>query len=76
MMMASLKTIVKELWGLFVDDGSLALALIIWVAACGIGLPYLPIAAAAPILFLGCLAILIVNVAQTARRKRRGPTGS
>jgi hypothetical protein len=72
--MASLGAFLKELWGLFVDDGSLALALVIWVAVCGIALPLVPSAAeaAAPILFAGCLAILIANVVRTARRKR-GP---
>jgi hypothetical protein len=59
----------KELWGLFVDDGSLALALIIWVAICGFGLSRTPVPAAwdAPILFVGCLAILVVNVMRNAR---------
>lgn len=63
----------RELVGLFVDDGSLALALIVWVAAAGLLLPYLPAGAqwAAPILFLaGCLAILAENVGRAARRSR------
>lgn len=72
-----MKTILKELWGLFVDDGNLALGLVIWVAVCAAALPVLPIAdvAAAPVLFLGSLAILIVNVLRTARRKRIARSG-
>jgi hypothetical protein len=72
MMMATLATILKELWGLFVDDGSLALALVVWIAACGVGLGHTPIPVDwdAPILFVGCLAILIFNVMQTIRRRK------
>jgi hypothetical protein len=62
----------RELLGLFVDDGSLALALLAWTAAAGLGLPglRLPASFAAPILFLGYLIILFENLARTARRKR------
>ena len=68
--MASLKTVLKELWSLFVDDGSLALALIIWVAIAGLALPRAPLPAAwdAPVLFIGCLAILAFNVLRNARQ--------
>ena len=61
-------TVLKELWGLFVDDGSLALALIIWVAICGFGLARVAIPAAwdAPLLFVGCLVILVFNVMRSA----------
>jgi hypothetical protein len=62
----------RELLGLFVDDGSLALALLAWTAAAGLGLPRLglPASLAAPILFLGYLVILFENLARTVRRKR------
>jgi len=64
MTMASIAAILKELWSLFVDDGSLALALILWVALSGFGLPRLPLPVAwnGPVLFIGCLVILVVNV--------------
>jgi hypothetical protein len=64
----------RELWGLFVDDGSLALALVLWCAAAGLILPRLISSSAwnAPILFVGCLAILLVNVALAVRRHRLG----
>lgn len=69
--MSRVKTILRELFGLFVDDGSLALALVLWCAAAGAGLPRLPISADwdAPILFIGCVVTLVGNVA-VARRRR------
>lgn len=72
--MASLAAILKELWSLFVDDGRLALALVIWISVAGIGLPLSPIPPAwdAPALFVGCVAILVLNVMRSVRRKRPG----
>jgi hypothetical protein len=72
MTMGALMAILKELWNLFVDDGRLALALVIWVAAGGIGLPLSPIPPAwdAPALFVGCTVILVFNVMRSVRRKR------
>jgi hypothetical protein len=65
-----LSAIVRELVGLFVDDGSLALALIAWVVAVALVLPYVMSDRqwGAPILLAGCLLILIENVRRTARR--------
>jgi hypothetical protein len=62
----------KELLGLFVDDGSLALAILVWCAVAGLALPELPALDPwrAPILFLGCLLILMTNVTLAARRRR------
>jgi hypothetical protein len=69
--MSALVTSARELWGLFVDDGSLALALVLWCAAAGLALPPLglPEEWNGPILFVGCLAILLGNVATTVRRR-------
>lgn len=60
---------VREVLGLFVDDGSLAAALIVWIivialAVRGLGLDR---AWGAPILAIGCLAILLVNLRSAAR---------
>ena len=62
-------TIARELWSLFVDDGSLAMALVIWCAAAGLILPRLVASREgdAAILFLGCLAILLFNVTAATR---------
>ncbi|HEY1384409.1 MAG TPA: hypothetical protein VGF43_12380 [Dongiaceae bacterium] len=72
--MGSLAAFLKELWGLFVDDGNLALALIAWVAICAFGLPRLPVPAFwdGPFLFLGCVVILVFAVLRTARGKSGG----
>jgi uncharacterized membrane protein YhaH (DUF805 family) len=70
--MNAVRTTLRELWGLFVDDGSLALALILWCIAAGLILPRVLWMADwnAPILFLGCLVILLSNVAVAVRRLR------
>ena len=64
--------IFKELIGLFVDDGSLALAILAVVAVVAalmaIGLP--PIAGG-PLLFLLCAGVVVENVLRTLRAKRR-----
>ncbi len=69
--MSTLKTILRELWGLFVDDGSLAIALVLWCAIAGFGLPRSGMSDPwqGPVLGLGCLAILIANVLVSARIK-------
>jgi hypothetical protein len=71
--MKILLTILRELWGLFIDDGSLALALVVWCALAALALPrLLPLSDwDAPVLFLGCLVILLANVAVSAKRVRR-----
>lgn len=59
----------REFFGLFVDDGSFAIALILWSALAWYALPDLPINAGwdGPILFLGYLLILAENLHRTAR---------
>ena len=59
----------REFFGLFIDDGSIAIALVLWSAAAGYFLPDLPIKADwdGPILFLGYLLILAENLHRTAR---------
>jgi hypothetical protein len=67
--MTLIRIILTETWGLFVDDGALAAALVLWGVAGGLVLPGLSPAWAAPLLFLGFLAILLVNVLLAARRR-------
>lgn len=60
---------VREVLGLFIDDGSLAIALIAWIivvvlAVRGLGLDR---AWGAPLLVVGCLAILVVNIRAASR---------
>lgn len=70
--MSSLFAALRQLWHLFVDDGSLAGALVVWCGCVGFLLPRLiPFSGwNAPILFLGCIAILLVNIAMAARHHR------
>ncbi len=68
--MAWLNTIWSEFIGLFVDDGSFAVAILAWLAACWLLLPRLGLAAAWPpaILFVGLVLILAESAARRARQ--------
>ena len=83
--MSALLAAVRQLWGLLVDDGSLAGTLVIWCAGAGFVLPRLiPFSDwNAPILFVGCVAILFANIMLTAwghslrgQTRRRGVGGN
>jgi hypothetical protein len=69
--MNMLGAVVRELLGLFVDDGALALeivAVVALAAVCAAVLPNIPLATGAILLF-GCLGVLLANVARAARRR-------
>jgi hypothetical protein len=62
-------TVLRQLAGLFVEDGWLALAILGIVALAAVLallMPRLPLAAGALLLF-GCLGVLLVNVVRAAR---------
>jgi uncharacterized membrane protein YdjX (TVP38/TMEM64 family) len=68
--MMTLANMLRELAGLFVDDGALALAIIAIVVVAGILailLPDVPLAAGSILLF-GCLGALLSSVARPDRR--------
>jgi len=68
--MIFLASLWRELAGLFVDDGALALAIVAVVLLAGILatlMPHIPLAAGAILLF-GCLGVLVANIARAARR--------
>ena len=68
--MNMLIAVLRELIGLFVDDGSLALMILVVVMLAGILATLMPdfqLAAGALLLF-GCLGVLLANVARAARR--------
>jgi hypothetical protein len=68
--MNAVVSVVRELVGLFVDDGSLALAILAVIALAGIFstlIPDIPLAAGAILLF-GCLGVLLANVARAVQR--------
>ncbi len=61
--MSALSSVVRELAGLFVDDGSLALLAVVWVAASTWLLPLLlPPGGCAALLFAGLAAALAYSV--------------
>jgi hypothetical protein len=69
--MNMLGAVFRELLGLFVDDGSLALQIVAVVVLAAIAaalMPNAPLATGAILLF-GCLGVLLANVARAARRR-------
>jgi hypothetical protein len=69
--MIILASVWRELAGLFVDDGALALAIVAVVLLAGILatlMPDIPLAAGAILLF-GCLGVLFANVLSQMTRK-------
>jgi MFS-type transporter involved in bile tolerance (Atg22 family) len=71
--MKLLVAILRELLGLFIDDGMLALVLVAVVAAAAFvawAIPALPMVAGAVLLF-GCLGALIASVSAETSRSRR-----
>jgi hypothetical protein len=66
-----LKSIARELFGLFVDDGSFAIAILIWLALAFLVLPRVarPALWTGPALFAGLATILIESVLRFARRR-------
>jgi membrane protein implicated in regulation of membrane protease activity len=68
-----LKSIVREILGLFVDDGSLAIAILIWLALTVALLPRVAETRwwANLVLFAGLAVILIESVLRYARQRRK-----
>ena len=68
--MSWLKTIWSELIGLFVDDGSFAAAILLWLATCWLLLPRLPmpLAISPMILFFGMALILVESALRSSRK--------
>lgn len=63
-----MKAVFKELLSLFVDDASLAVGLLIWVALAGYGLPRLALGAwSGPMLFLGVAVVLVGSLRKIGR---------
>lgn len=68
--MEILKALIKEMIGMFVDDGSLALAILL-VTGCAafVALRFEATFFAAIVLLVGSLAVLCENVVRSARRE-------
>jgi hypothetical protein len=68
--MNGLIAVLREIAGLFVDDGALALGILAVIVAAGVLATLLPsfsLVAGAVLLF-GCLGVLLANVMRAARR--------
>jgi hypothetical protein len=65
-----LKAATGEIYGLFVDDGHLALAIAVWILLIWLAVRLLPTLAAwgGIVFFIGLAAILLVNAMRSARR--------
>jgi len=62
-------TVIRELIGLFVDDGALAIAIlgvVAFAALVAAAVPGVPLAAGA-ILVLGCPGVLLINILRASR---------
>jgi len=69
-MINRLFSMAREVFGLFVDDGSLALSILVWIFALHVVAPIVFTQTwAAPVLFLGCVGILIENVLRASRQQ-------
>ena len=70
--MGALKAVWSEFIGLFVDDGSFAVAILGWLVVSWLVLPRLPLppAVAPVILFAGLAAILVESTVRRSRVRR------
>ncbi len=68
--MSWLKTIWNEVFGLFVDDASLAIAILAWLAVAYLGfrLDLVPSVWRGPLLFAGLAVIFVENTLRRARK--------
>jgi hypothetical protein len=68
-----LRSIAREVWGLFVDNGSFAAAIVVWLAVAVLVLPRVGVSprAAGPALFVGLAAILVESVLRAGHRRSK-----
>lgn len=67
-----LKTVLREFFGLFVEDGSFAIAILLWLAVVGSVLPHAGVSGPwrGIVLFGGLGVILAASVWRYSRRRR------
>ena len=72
--MTAIRGILSGLVGLFIDDGSLALAILglIAIATVAVKTGWLPPLAGGLLLLAGCIALILESVYRAARRRFRG----
>lgn len=68
-----LKSIAREILALFVDDGSFAIAILVWLALSVVGLPHIGAhqRVTGPVLFAGLAVILVESVLRFSRRRTK-----
>ncbi len=66
--MKVLRGIVTELVGLFVDDWTFALGIVVWLALTAFAGPRLPQTLAAPVFFCGLAALTLIFVMRKAKK--------
>jgi hypothetical protein len=68
--MLGLKTVMAEFIGLFVDDGSFAIAIVVWLVVIWLTMPWLRIGGTLDgfVLFAGLAVILVESALRGARR--------
>jgi hypothetical protein len=68
--MGWIRTVLGEVYGLFVDDGWFAVTILGWLVVAGVALPRLgvPAGVGGVVLFLGLAGILVESVVRRARR--------
>ncbi len=64
-----LKTVAREIYGLFVDDASFALAILLWLAVAWLVLPKTPAGWQGVLLTGGLVVILVESVLRTSARR-------
>jgi len=70
-----LATALHSLWGLFVEDASLTLGILIWLVIAAFALPALGLRDrwGGPVLFVLIALVLLENVRRSAQRQPGGP---
>jgi len=64
------RPVAREVYGLFVDDGSFAIALLVWIVAAVVGLPLLGAGHWGGVALFAGLAVVLVESALRAARRR------
>lgn len=65
-----LRTMGREIYGLFVEDSSFATALVAWIVVACIALRFLHVGHwGGPVLFLGLAATLVESVLRSSRKR-------
>jgi hypothetical protein len=68
--MKAFYTAVTEIVGLFVEDGSLAIGIVVWLAIAAFVFPRISDSAGwrSPVMFAGLVVLLVENVLRSARK--------